>query len=201
MTQRVIDFLEPVQIQEQQPGPAAAAPGLADALFQTIMKHLPVGQVGQTVEIGLFPDDGFGLLDFRDIGKDHHPAMNVAIRTVRRVDAEPFGVELAVGVLSPVFPLPAAGRDHRAPHGAVELAIVTRGIQTADVPAHDFGFGASTQFHESRIDIQDDAFGIEHQHAFAGAAIDQGRQFGLAGRFGQARPTRPHDIQMAVPGG
>src|SRR6185312_9964581 len=100
------------------------------------------------VEIRLFPDDCFGLLDLGDVGKDHHPAIDTAVLGEGGIDAQPFGVEFAVGVLAPVFALPASGLHDGAPDRTIEIAVMAGRIQAAYMAPDDLAGGSPPQLRE-----------------------------------------------------
>ncbi len=62
VSERVVDLLEVVQVDEQDRDVQLIALGLGDVVRQPVMEHAPVGQLGQRVEVGLLPDQHFRLL-------------------------------------------------------------------------------------------------------------------------------------------
>src|SRR5690606_16212576 len=79
MTEGIIHFLEKVKIQEYEGKGHTAAPRLLYALLQLLVKHLPVGQLGQMVEVGLPPNLGFPLASFGDIREQADAAIHRAV--------------------------------------------------------------------------------------------------------------------------
>ena len=79
MAQRVIDFLEVVQVNEQNRQLQAVALAFLDFLGEPVAQHAPVGQAGQRVEMGLLPDQRFGLFAFGDVGVRANHAQRLAL--------------------------------------------------------------------------------------------------------------------------
>ena len=62
VAQRVVDILEPVQIEVQERDFLAVTVCVPDLVFEAVTQHLAVGETGQRIEIGLIPDQFLGSL-------------------------------------------------------------------------------------------------------------------------------------------
>ena len=82
VTQRVIDFLEVVQVDEQDGQLLLVAFALLDLLLQSVAQHAAVGQAGQRIVKGLLAYQCLGLFAAGDVGEgaDHAQrfAFNIA---------------------------------------------------------------------------------------------------------------------------
>ncbi|GEM_PF-2133190 len=67
VAQGVVDFLEMVQVDEDQRHLVLAALGALEHIRQAVVEQEPVGQLGQAVVVGLLPDGIVGDLAFGDV--------------------------------------------------------------------------------------------------------------------------------------
>jgi len=65
--ERIIDFLETVEVNIQQCHGAAGAPRFLDFLSQPVVEHVAVGQAGQLIKVGLLPDQFLRLFPVGDV--------------------------------------------------------------------------------------------------------------------------------------
>jgi hypothetical protein len=99
MAQRVIHFLEPVQIDEQQGQRAALASCTFQLFGQAVAQQAQIGQAGQRVVIGFAPDGLLHLFAFADIQYQANQPAQAAIRLVKSGFVEHHVVPAAIGIL------------------------------------------------------------------------------------------------------
>ena len=108
MTERVVHFLEAVKIDEQQRELCRCLTRSRDLVAQAVVEHVPVGQIGERIEVGLPPDDLFGPLLLRHVVDQHNPARLAQRAVGKRVDGEQRGEFAAVLAADQVLAAPRA---------------------------------------------------------------------------------------------
>ena len=123
MSQGVVDFLEMVQVDEQDRHLLAFAIDFLEFELQPVAQHAPVRQAGQHVEVGLVPDQRLGILARGDVGMGADHAQRMALRITTDHHAarqDPFPAAVAaedavlvvIGFRAP-FEVVAAILEHR----------------------------------------------------------------------------------------
>ena len=121
MAQGVIDFLEVVQVDEQQRQLQAVTATFFEFLRQPLLHHAPVRQAGQGIKMGLLPDLGFSPLALGDVGvgADHAQRQALCVALNHHAPAvHPFPA--AVLAAHPVFI--AVGRGQSVQVGLTVMA-------------------------------------------------------------------------------
>ena len=84
MTQRVIDLLEPVQIDKHHRQMAVVALGQADRVLQMVSEQVAIGQTGQRIKIGEILDAFFGMPAVGNIATYPQQGHDLPIRIAHR---------------------------------------------------------------------------------------------------------------------
>ena len=178
MAERIVDVLEPVQVEEQHRHPGFLATRADDGPAEALGQQRPVRQAGQGVVVGQVAQFLLGALPVGDV-VDHGDEVTAhaqRIAHLRHLDpAQEFLVVLA--------PLPhLAGPVARAledvAHAAIEVQAVLAGIEQAGVVADHFLLAVSGDPREGRVDRDEAEFQVDHRDRLAHAAQDFQRHAG-----------------------
>ena len=146
MAQAVVDALEVVQVDEEQPQEQALAPGDAQGMLQAQAQQGAVGQVGKGVVVGQVFELGLVVLDRADVGEDADALAEVAGGVTHGAEAEPDGIGRAIRTAVEDLAAPAVRRGHGLP-GALKpgrLRVLGRQSRQAliqDLPCRVAGDG------------------------------------------------------------
>ena len=144
---------------------------LLDCLFQPVVKHVAVGQAGQGIEIGLLPDQFFGLLLFGNVREQRDITVCRAIIMVDSVNGDPLEIELTILAPVPYLALPMPGSVDFVPHGLIEGVVMAAGTEHAGIPADDLFQRVSRHLGKGRVDTDDGAIAIGNRHGLAAILV------------------------------
>ncbi len=193
MAERIVDVLEPIQVQEQHRHRAALAPRPHDRARQPFGQQRAVGQAGQRVVVGQVAQFLLGALLVGDVFQHHHmeavPAVGIDDRVAAYV-AEDFQAVLA--------PLPGFAAPGPAVVVRRRRRDIGRMVEQRHRLAEHFAFAVAGDAGEGRVDRDEAEVLVQHRDRFAHAAQhfagDAPFQVGLAVRGDVARgagePTR-----------
>ncbi len=85
MSQRIVDGLESIKIQEQCGQRRLIAAGMRERLGDAIFEERPIGQTGQAVKIGQSMDLPFGALPFADVLSRSHDRQGLELIVKHRL--------------------------------------------------------------------------------------------------------------------
>ena len=125
VTERVVERLEVVQIQEQQCTITAVAAAGGHRLLQAIEQQAPIGQVSQRIVEGKVADFFLGRLACGNVLKHADVMTGCAVLILDGGDGQPFGVGLTAPASIDDFTLPDAFRQQVRPHRPIEVRVVT----------------------------------------------------------------------------
>jgi hypothetical protein len=123
VTKRVVDRLEPVQIQEHDGHAGAVALRQGHRLRDPVGQQDAVGQVGERIVVSQMPHALLALLALGDVGEDLDVVDRPPLRIAHHADGQPLGKHFAVAAPVPHLPLPVAVAVDFCPQ--LELAIGT----------------------------------------------------------------------------
>src|SRR5574343_36673 len=131
VAQGIVDLLESIQIDEEQPHLCIAASRLTHGHFQTVLKKMPVRQAGQHIVVGQFRQVSFGLMQTRQGVKLAEIAHDLPTAVSRAGDREPLRIQLPA--LSPIddLTLPASITLERFPEHPVKMLPLDAGLQSS----------------------------------------------------------------------
>ena len=78
VTERVVDVLEIVEVDQEQAHARAGLFGLGERRFETVLKEVAVRKTGEGIVIGRAPDFLFGLLVLADVERHADDAVGPA---------------------------------------------------------------------------------------------------------------------------
>nr|GEU28309.1 hypothetical protein [Tanacetum cinerariifolium] len=164
VAQGVVDFLEVVEVDEQDGQPRVLAPALDQVLLQAVEQHAAVGQLGQRIEIGLLPDQRLALLGGGHI-LDH--AQVVRVQAVFRIDGGDRHVDPGQNAVGADHAAGAFESGNAPHHQQTHLLLVLRHVvRMGDVEPFmgaQFGQRAAHDFQVAVVDVA----------VFVGDRVDQ----------------------------
>ena len=124
MAQRLVDVLEPVEVEHQHGQVVAVVLGSRDRVRAAIAQQQPVGQAREGVVMAQEVDLRLRFLDQAEVGEDRDVLDGLAGFVAHGAQGEPLGIDIAVLAPVPDLAAPFAVRLQRAPHLAVEDDVV-----------------------------------------------------------------------------
>ena len=176
VSERVVDFLEAIEVDKEHGQVRLVATRAFDFLVQAVDEQPSIGQVGQHVVVGLVPDHRLGTLLFGDVVEQGDKPVRLAVIIEHRVHGQPAGNVLTGLGLVPDFAFPGAGRQHGAPNLAEELARMIGRFELGQTIADDVVLAVTGQAGKRRVDADHLQVGIGDDNGLAALLKNRVRQ-------------------------
>ena len=129
MTERIVDALEVVKIDEHEGQMFAGTSLDFDHVDETVTQQQAVGQAGQWIVMRHVLNTVFGRLAHRNIGKTADEVLHATGLIAHDGNRQPLGIDFAVFALVPDFAFPCALIQRGLPHVLIKLGFVAAGLE------------------------------------------------------------------------
>ena len=176
VTERIVDDLEAVEVEEQHRDPRCRPLGERQRLAHAVFQERAVRQARQEVVLREMVDAGFLRLALRDVVEDPDVVRHGARFVTHGAQPCPGGKHELIPAAQPQLALPASVVLRGDPEALEEVGIVATGLEHDREVPHDLVAAQACHRCERAVHGHDPAGLVHDHHRFLAALEDVGRQ-------------------------